>query len=372
MTKNAHDRPVLLAAGGTGGHLFPAYALAEELGRRGYRVELATDERGDRYGTGFPARKIHPIPSATITGKSPVAIAQTGWTLAKGVRQAHSLLGEIGPSVVVGFGGYPSFPPVTAAALRWIPTIIHEQNAVLGRANRALAPRVSAVATSFDRVKFLEGVSPSRIHLTGNPVRSAVLAAMNQPYPVIWSTGEIRLVVFGGSQGARLFSDIMPEALAMLPWELQQRLYVTQQCREEDIGRVQDAYTRAGIATDCATFFRDLPERIAGAHIVIARSGASTISELTAIGRPSILVPLPHAVDNDQLLNATSLAEAGGAWCIEQSVLTPQRLAEELFGLLGRPERLAAAAKAAREQGRADADQRLADLVERFTAESAA
>lgn len=368
MTNNAKDRPVLLAAGGTGGHLFPAYALAEELGRRGYAVELATDERGDRYGTGFPAQAVHAIPSATITGKSPAALAQTGWTLAKGVRQAHGLLGEIGPSVVVGFGGYPSFPPVAAAALRWIPTIIHEQNAVLGRANRTLAKRVTAVATSFERVKYLEGVSPSRIYLTGNPVRSTVLAAMTLPYPVIWSTGEIRLVVFGGSQGARLFSDMMPEALAMLPWEFQQRLFVTQQCREEDIARVQSAYGRIGIAAECATFFRDLPNRIAASHLVIARSGASTIAELTAIGRPSVLVPLPHAVDNDQLLNATSLAEAGGAWCIEQSVLTPQRLAEELTGLLSRPERLSAAAKASRAQGRADADQRLADLVEHLMA----
>lgn len=366
VASNAHERLVLLAAGGTGGHLFPAYALAEELARRGIAVELATDMRGDRYRGDFPARAIHAIPSATMTGKSPVAIAQTGWKLAKGLREAMALTGEVKPGAVVGFGGYPSFPPLMAAVLRSVPTAIHEQNAVLGRANRTLAKRVSAVATSFERVKHTEELPLQKVVLTGNPVRSAVLTASSVPYPVIWSTGEVRLLVFGGSQGARFFSDLLPEAVRLLAPDLRERLHIVQQCREEDLARVKTAYAEQQISAECATFFRDLPDRIAASHLVIGRAGATTVAELAVIGRPAILVPLPHAVDNDQLLNATRLEEAGGAWCIEQSALTPQRLADELTGLIDTPDRLTVAARSAATQGRPDADVRLADLVERL------
>ncbi|MEM9027428.1 MAG: undecaprenyldiphospho-muramoylpentapeptide beta-N-acetylglucosaminyltransferase [Pseudomonadota bacterium] len=371
MAKHERARTILLAAGGTGGHLFPAFALAEELSHRGYAVDLATDTRGDRYGTDFPARKVHPISSATFAGKSPVALAQTGWTLAKGLRQANALLGEVGPGAVLGFGGYPSFPPLMAAVLRGIPTAIHEQNAVLGRANRTLAGRVTAIATSFDTVKYTEGIDASKVVLTGNPVRSAVRTASTIPYPVIWADGDVRIVVFGGSQGARLFSDLMPDVLAAMPPDILPRLHITQQCREEDLDRVQAAYAQLGISMECATFFRDLPERIAGSHLVIGRSGASTVAELAAIGRPSILVPLPHSVDNDQLLNATRLVEAGAAWCIEQSELSPARLAEDLTVLIDAPDQLTGAAKAAQALGRPDADQRLADLVEHLASRSA-
>ncbi len=368
VTAGTRGNLVLLAAGGTGGHLFPAFALAEELGRRGITVDLATDTRGDRYGTGFPARKIHEIPSATLTGKSPLAVAQTGWKLAKGMRLANALLGEIKPSVVVGFGGYPSFPPLMAASLRGIKTVIHEQNAVLGRANRTLSTRVNVVATSFDRVKYTGELAEGTVMLTGNPVRSAVLSAASVPYPVIWSSGEIRLLVFGGSQGARFFSDIMPDTVAALPDEIRARLYIVQQCREEDLARVEAAYARLGVSAECAPFFRDLPARIADQHLVIARAGASTVAELAVIGRPSILVPLPHAVDNDQLLNATRLAEAGGAWCIEQKELTPQRLATELSTIFADTAQLSRAAAAAKAIGISDADVRLADVVESLLA----
>lgn len=355
---------VVLAAGGTGGHLFPAFALAEELGRRGYAIDLATDMRGDRYGTGFPAREIHQLASATIGGKSPIALAETAFSLARGVRQAFTLFGRLHPVAVVGFGGYPSFPPLVAARLRGIPSALHEQNAVLGRANRMLAKRVDAIATSFEHVKFLDGALADKARFTGNPVRAIVIEAAKQPFSPPAPDGPFHLLVFGGSQGARYFSDLVPSALASLPDDLRSRLRVVQQCREEDLERVRAGFADAGIAAECAAFFPDLPDLIASAHLVIGRAGASSVAELAVIGRPSILVPLPHALDNDQLQNATSLAASGGAICIEQKDLDPARLRADLEAFLRDPDQLTAAAAAAHTQGRADAVVRLADLVE--------
>ncbi len=357
------DRLIMLAAGGTGGHLFPAFALAEELGRRGFAVELVTDMRGDRYGTGFPARAVHKIHSATLVGRSPVAMAKTGVALARGVRQAYALMGKSRPAAVAGFGGYPSFPPLVAARMRGIPTLLHEQNAVLGRANRMLAKRVDLIATSFARVGLVDKEIEGKIRFTGNPVRQVVLECASRPYWVAGATERFRLLVFGGSQGARYFSDAVPPALAMLSPEVRSRLTVVQQAREEDIERTRAAYAAAGIQAEIAQFFRDLPRQIADAHLVIARAGASSVAELAVIGRPSILVPLPHALDNDQLRNATTLAESGGAWCIEQKDLDPQRLAAEISRLVGAPGVLARAAAAAKAQGRPDAVARLADLL---------
>ncbi|MBU1210930.1 MAG: undecaprenyldiphospho-muramoylpentapeptide beta-N-acetylglucosaminyltransferase [Alphaproteobacteria bacterium] len=354
---------ILLAAGGTGGHLFPAFALAEELARRGYLVDLVTDMRGDRYGTGFPARKVHQIPSATLTGKSPVAVAQTVWTLSRGITAAVKLLGEIRPAVVIGFGGYPTFPPLMAAKLRGIKTALHEQNAVLGRANRMLAARVDAIATSFEHVKFLDGPLTAKARFTGNPVRDAVIELSSRPYWTPDSSDAIQLLVFGGSQGARFFSDTVPPAMTRLPQEIRQRLRIVQQAREEDVERVRQAYAQSGISADIAPFFTDLPEIMANSHLVIGRAGASTIAELTVMGRPSILVPLPHALDNDQLLNAVTLAESGGAWRIEQKDLDADRLANEIERLIRDPMLLLNAANAARSHGKPDAVQRLADLV---------
>ncbi len=359
----SNERLVLLAAGGTGGHLFPAYALAEELARRGIAVELATDMRGDRYGTGFPARAIHRIPSATLTSKSPLDVARTGLTLSKGVLAARKLIKDVKPSVVVGFGGYPSFPPIVAARLAGIPTILHEQNAVLGRANKMLAKRVDAVATSFEHVKFLDGPLAAKARFTGNPVRDAVIAEAAKPYPVPSAAGPFSLLVFGGSQGARYFSDTVPAALVLLPLDLRARLRVVQQAREEDLDRVRGAYAAAAIAAEVSPFFKDLPARMAASHLVIARAGASSVAELTVLGRPSILVPLPHALDNDQLHNATRLAESGGGWCIEQKVLSPERLAGEIARLAADPALLERAAAAAKASGRPDAVKRLADLA---------
>lgn len=357
----------MLAAGGTGGHLFPAFALAEELGRRGLVVELVTDMRGDRYGTGFPARAVHRIHSATLAGRSPIAIARTGVMLARGVRQAYTLMANSRPAAVVGFGGYPSFPPLVAARMHRIPAILHEQNAVLGRANRMLAKRVDLIATSFQKVGLVDASIADKIRFTGNPVRQAVIDSARAAFDEPFASGPLRLLVFGGSQGARYFSDAVPPALAMLHPDIRARLVVVQQARDEDIARTQAAYAAAGIAAEVATFFRDLPQRMAAAHLVIARAGASSVAELAVIGRPSILVPLPHALDNDQLRNATTLAESGGAWCIEQKDLTPERLATEIGRLASTRGALVGAAAAARAQGRPDAVARLADLVEELS-----
>ncbi len=354
----------MLSAGGTGGHLFPAFALAEELGRRGIIVDLVTDTRGDRYGMGFPARALHQVPSATMTGKSPTAIAKTAYTLSRGIAAAASLLGEVKPGLVLGFGGYPTFPPLLAAKMRGIKTAIHEQNAVLGRANRMVASRVDAIATSFERTKYLEGGLLEKVRLTGNPVRDVVLAAAETPYAPPQDGQPIAILVFGGSQGARFFSDAVPPAFALLPDEIKRRLTVVQQARQEDVERVEAAYAQAKIAASVSSFFPNLPDIMAEAHLVIGRAGASTIAELTVIGRPSILIPLPHALDDDQLLNATRLAESGGAWCAVQSDVTPELMAHEVAGLITDPDRLGDAARVAKSHGRPDAVARLADLVE--------
>jgi UDP-N-acetylglucosamine--N-acetylmuramyl-(pentapeptide) pyrophosphoryl-undecaprenol N-acetylglucosamine transferase len=356
-------RSIVLAAGGTGGHLFPAFALAEELGRRGVAVDLMTDMRGDRYGGGFPARAIYQVPSATLASRAPADVAKTVLTLAQGTKVAFGMLKRVKPDAVIGFGGYPTYPPLVAARLRGIPTAIHEQNAVLGRANKMLAKRVTAVATSFDKTKFLEGSVAEKSVLTGNPVRKAVIDAAAQDFETPLLGGIIRILIFGGSQGARFFSDTVPLALFALSDGVRKRLRVVQQAREEDVDRVREAYAEAGINVEIAPFFADLPARMAAAHLVIGRAGASTVAELTVIGRPSILVPLPHALDNDQLNNARRLEESGGAWCIEQRNLSPERLADELEKLFRTPDALAAAAKAAKNAGRPDAVRNLADFA---------
>lgn len=367
MTTPTHQGSVMLAAGGTGGHLFPAFALAEELARRGVNVDLMTDMRGDRYGTGFPARKVYQVPAATIAGSNPLSAAKTIFTLAKGVGAARRILADVRPAAVVGFGGYPSFPPLVAASLMGIPTALHEQNAVLGRANRMLARRVTAIATSFETVKLLEGAAATKARFTGNPVRDLVVKHAGSPYVPSGPGQPFHLLVFGGSQGARFFSETMPPALRLLPEHLQARLSVMQQARPEDEEAVRSAYLGGPgvptIAAEVAPFFKNLPELMAASHLVVARAGASSVAELAVLGRPSILVPLPHALDNDQLANATRLSEAGGAVCLEQGSITPQRLADEIARLMEHPDAMAASAAAAARQGRPDAVQRLGDLI---------
>jgi len=357
-------KTVMVTAGGTGGHLFPALALTEELQRRGHVVDLITDMRGDRYGSGFPARNIYRVPAATLAGKNPLNVMKTMLKLGRGANQARKILREVNPACIIGFGGYPTFPPIMAAKLLNIPGILHEQNAVMGRANRMLATRAAAIALSFAKTEYVDDELAQKARHTGNPVRDKVIEAAKTPYPARAPEDQFNLLIFGGSQGARYFSDTMPEVLARLPDDIKPRLHVVQQCREEDMQRVRDFYKKAGIHADLSTFFADLPQIIAEAHLVIGRSGASTISELAVIGRPSILVPLPHALDNDQLRNARFLQEAGGAFCIEQKDLDMDRLATDMAPLVRDPELLQTAAAAARQVGMPDAVARLADLVE--------
>ncbi len=353
--------PVLVAAGGTGGHLFPAEALAAALAKRGTAVHLATDHRAARFGGAFAADSIHVIASATLSGHNPLAATRTAVRLGLGLIQARALIGRLRPLAVIGFGGYPTIPPVLAAAWSGVPSLIHDANAVVGRANRFLAPRVTAIATTFPDVFDSDPVLALKATLTGNPVRPAVIAAAATPYEP--PRNSLRLIIFGGSQGARIMADVVPAAIALLDTGLRARLAVTQQAREEDIPRVRQAYAELAVAAEIAPFFADLPARIAASHLVVSRSGASTVAELAAIGRPSILVPLPHAIDQDQAANAGVVAGAGGAVRLIQDAFTPRRLASEIAALAGAPHRLAAMAAAAKSVGRLDAADRLADLV---------
>jgi UDP-N-acetylglucosamine--N-acetylmuramyl-(pentapeptide) pyrophosphoryl-undecaprenol N-acetylglucosamine transferase len=359
------ERSVLLAAGGTGGHLFPAEALAAVLRGRGVSVQLATDTRAARYGAAFPAASVHVVPSATVRGRDPLSLARTAGLLGYGTWAAWRLLGQLKPAIVLGFGGYPTIPPVTAATLRGIPTLIHEQNGVMGRANRLLAPRVSAIATGFPGVLAAIPTLSAKATHTGNPIRPAVVAVAETPYPATSGTRPLRLLIFGGSQGARVMSEIVPAAVAQLPPDLRQRLHITQQARTEDLAAVRNTYAGLQVAAEVAAFFADLPARMAASHLVVSRSGASTVAELAAIGRPAILVPLPHALDQDQLANASVLEQAGGAIRLHQSEFTPDRLAAEIMALAAAPARLAGMAQGAKSLAAIDAADRLADLLMR-------
>ena len=359
---------VMLAAGGTGGHLFPAQALAEELSARGIAVHLLTDERVRDYGKNFPARATHIVPSASLSLSDPLRLPSRMWRLLSGYRIGRGLMKLHRPAAVVGFGGYPSLPPVLAAVHCGVPSLVHEQNSVLGRANRLLATRVSVIATSFESVSGIPISAMPKVMLTGNPVRDAVKQVVGIAYPELTADGPIKLLVFGGSQGAKFFSDAMPDVLAALPEILRKRLQVTQQCRAEDIERVKLAYAKAGLSADLQPFFKNMPELMRDCHLVICRSGASSIAELGVVGRPAILVPLPHAIDNDQLRNAESFARARGGFVHTQSSLTTAHFASILQALLGKPAALKEAANAALRHGRPDAAKRLADLVQQHMA----
>jgi UDP-N-acetylglucosamine--N-acetylmuramyl-(pentapeptide) pyrophosphoryl-undecaprenol N-acetylglucosamine transferase len=361
MSDGAQAPLILLAAGGTGGHLFPAEALASVLVSRGYRVDLVTDHRVSAYLGRFPAGDVHVVPADTLRGGNPLRLLLTFFRLGIGTLRSIFLLLKLKPEAVVGFGGYPTLPPMIAAKLLFIPTVIHDANAVMGRANRLIAKFASVIATGYPRVAG-EPLEHKATH-TGNPIRPAVAAAAAMEYPPLTEASPLKLVIFGGSQGARVMSEVVPGGVAMLDEQLRSRLDIVQQCREEDLPEVQGVYLAHGIKAELAPFFPDLPARIAAAHLVIGRSGASTVSELAAIGRPSILVPLPGALDQDQLANATSLASTGGALLIRQQEFTATRLAAELTSLVSDPATLPAMAKAAKAEGRTDAAERLADLV---------
>jgi len=354
---------ILLAAGGTGGHVFPAEALADVLIGRGYRLGLVTDRRGHAYGGTLGSLETYRIAAGGIAGRGLLSKVRAVAELGLGVIQARALLKRLRPAAVVGFGGYASVPTMVAATLLGIPTAIHEQNAVLGRANRLLAGRVRRIATSYATVSHLDPAWKGKVVHTGMPVRAPIAALRDAAYPLLEDSQTVRVLVLGGSQGARILSEIIPAALAALPESIRTRLSVAQQCRPEDLEAVRAAYAGTGIDATLDSFFADVPDRLRDAHLVIARSGASTVAELTALGRPAILVPYPHAIDDHQTANARAVDEAGGAWLMPQPAFTPDALAARLEALFTQPGTLARAAECARAAGRPDAAALLADLV---------
>ncbi|MCW2315255.1 UDP-N-acetylglucosamine-N-acetylmuramylpentapeptide N-acetylglucosamine transferase [Rhodoblastus acidophilus] len=356
------DNLILVAAGGTGGHLFPASALASALAAKGARVRLATDERAMKFTEGFPAEAVHEIDSGTPTGGGFGDKMLALLKLANGVLESFNLCGELKPRAIVAFGGYPTVPPALGANLRGVPLVLHEQNAVIGRANRFLAGRAKVIASGFPTLDGLPIDLKSRVAYVGNPMRPAVLEAARVPYPG-FDDQKLRLLVTGGSQGARVFSDVVPEAMALLNEAERARIVLTQQVREEDLPRVKEAYAKLKIAAEVSPFFADLPKRIASAHLVIGRSGASTVSELALIGRPSILVPFPHALDADQAANAAHLSACNAAEVVRQINFTPAGLADRLRQALAAPQDLTKRAQAARSVGVSDAADRLAFLT---------
>ncbi len=356
-------RHFVLAAGGTGGHMMPAYALAEELLVRGHVVALVTDERGAKI-PGLPEGvQLHTLPAGRLGG------GLIGWVKAalsiwKGRGMALRLYDSFRPTAVIGFGGYPALPALLAAHGAKVPTAVHEQNAVLGRVNRFVASRVAAIATAYPKVARIRPADEGKVHLVGNPVRPEIAALREMEYPYLDEESVFRILVIGGSQGATILSQVVPEGLAMLPEALRRRLQVTQQCREEDIEAVRAQYASLGIPAELATYMENIPERLSWTHLVIARAGASTIAELTAAGRPAILVPLPSATDDHQTENAREMVQAGGARAIAQSSFTSKELAKQMQKLGLEPRGLALAAEAAKSCGRPHATRDLANLLE--------
>lgn len=368
MTARRH---FVVAAGGTGGHMVPAHVLADELLARGHQVSLITDERGLKIPGLFERVPRETIPSASISGMNPIAWFKAWRRIRAGRRAAQAIYARVKPAAVIGFGGYPALPALLAAADAGIPTVIHEQNAVLGRVNRLLGNRADAIATAYAGVERLSGRQARKVVLVGNPVRADILALRDAPFPDFGDKSLLRLLVIGGSQGATILSDVVPAALDQLPPALKRRCQVVQQCRAEDIERAGAVYDKAGVVAELTTYIGDMAGKLAWAHLLIARAGASTIAELTAAGRPAILVPLPTATDDHQTANARELVDAGGAWMIPQSAFTADALARRIEAMVSEPGALANAAKCAASVGRPRAGAELANLVERLAGVSA-
>ena len=360
------SRHYVLAAGGTGGHLLPAFALAQELIERGHHVALITDARGAAIPGKPEGLTAHVLPAGRLEGRNPLAWLRGLRAIAQGRRMALRLFESFQPSCVVGFGGYPSLPALLAATSTGIPSVIHEQNAVLGRVNRSLAGKVDAIVTAYAEVGRLAAKHLGKVHCLGNPVRAEVLQLRDQPFPAFGEDSLFRILVTGGSQGARVLSDVVPDGLAMLPAALRGRLQVTQQCRPEDMETVRTRYAGHDIPAELGTYFENMAERLADAHVFIGRAGASTIAEITAVGRPAILVPLPIATDDHQAFNTRDVVKAGGARMIRQERFTAAELAKQIQAMAQRPETLANAAHAAWNCGFPHAVRDLADLVEGF------
>jgi UDP-N-acetylglucosamine--N-acetylmuramyl-(pentapeptide) pyrophosphoryl-undecaprenol N-acetylglucosamine transferase len=364
------SRTYVLAAGGTGGHMVPAAALGEELARRGHHVALVSDDRGVRFPGLFDEVETHVLPAGRLGG-GPLGWIRAAAKMLAGRSLALKLYRQLDPGCVIGFGGYPALPALLAAFRAGVPTIVHEQNAVLGRVNRFVGDRVDAIATSYDQVERLKDSWRGKTHLVGNPVRESVLGLRNRPYPILEEDGIFRVLVTGGSQGASILSQVVPDGLALLPVHFRRRMQVTHQARLEDIEQVRAKYLAHGIPAEVATYLPDLPEHLAWAHIVIARAGASTLAELTAAGRPAILVPLPTATDDHQTANAREITAAGGARTIPQRLFTPTELAKQMQRLGLDTHALENAASRARSCGRPHAARDLADLVESIHAPTA-
>ncbi|MEA3079956.1 MAG: UDP-N-acetylglucosamine--N-acetylmuramyl-(pentapeptide) pyrophosphoryl-undecaprenol [Sphingomonadales bacterium] len=355
----------VLAAGGTGGHMVPAHALAAELRSRNHGVLLITDERGARFPGLFEGVPVHILPAGRLGG-GPIAWLKALGAVARGRAEAKRLYREHSPDAVVGFGGYPAFPALLAASALNIPTVIHEQNAVMGRVNRLLAGEAAAIGTAYDEVDRLKPRYKSKAVLIGNPVREEIARLGELPFPAFDESAPLKILVTGGSQGASVLSAVVPEGLGMLEPSLRRRLQVVQQCRPDDIERVRQHYAELGIPAELMTYIEDMPSKLADAHLVIGRAGASTVAELSVAGRPAILIPFAAATDDHQTANARELVKAGGARAIAQGSFTPDVLARQIEALAMDPVALNNAAARALSVGRPHAARDLADLVERI------
>lgn len=359
----------VLAAGGTGGHLFPAQALSEALIARGWRIVLASDERAAAFADSFPAEERIGLSARTYKPGDPIGMALAGLSIFRGVLQARAAFARIDPGVVVGFGGYPSVPGLLAGITQSRPTVLHEQNAVMGRANRRLAAHVRAVACAFPVLQKAPEQIKDRLTVVGNPVRPEIRELADTLYLPPDPDGPLHLLITGGSQGARLLSELMPEAIAKLPEDLRGRLRVQQQTRKESMDQARRVYANANVQAEIAPFFRDMASRLRQAHLVVGRAGAGTVCEFAIAGKPAILVPLAIALDDDQGQNAKVMADAGGAQVAREAQLTVDTMANALAKLLSNPDRLVRMAAGARSMAKPDAAERLADLVERTAAQ---
>ncbi len=364
MTNNNYDKIVALCAGGTGGHLFPALALAKILQERGYRTVLISDSRASSLVDTSDNIELFVVNSATPYQSGIKAKIFSVFALIKGVFQARKLLKKLKPKSVIGFGGYPTVPPLLAAKSLSVPILIHDQNAVMGRANRLLSNFAASIATSYDAVKAIHQKHFYKCVKTGNPLRENVIKAADIKFPTLEDNNPINILIFGGSQGARVLSDVTPQVICDLPSYLKKHVKIIQQARPEDLDRVKDYYARNEIEAEIDIFFKDLPEKIAQSHLIISRSGAMTVAEICAIGRPSILVPLPSSLDGDQSENAIALKKTGGAWIIRQNDFTKEKVSGLLIRLLTDRELLVNASSKAKSFAILNATEKLADLVE--------
>lgn len=359
----------VVAAGGTGGHLFPAQALSEALIARGWRIVLASDERAAAFAGNFPAEERIGLSARTFKSGDPIGMALAGLAIFRGILQARSAFARIDPGVVIGFGGYPSVPGLLAGVTQNRPTVLHEQNAVMGRANRRMASHVRAVACAFPALQKAPSKIAPKLVVVGNPVRPEIRALFDEPYLPPEPNGELRLLITGGSQGARLLSELMPAAIAKLPESLRDRLRVQQQTRPESLDDARRIYADANVQAEIAPFFRDMAGRLRQAHLVVGRSGAGSVCEFAIAGRPAVLVPLAIALDDDQGQNAKVMADAGGAEVAREGQLTVDTMSNALAKLLSNPSRLTRMSAGARSIAVPDAAERLADLVEATAAQ---